>query len=159
MQTAAHAHPAYQPAAPVSGRLICELAAPERLAYQQAALVSEGLTFESAAPSHLKPSCFGLKQPMGGARHVGAPVPDDDWQRVEALHRLKLLDTDEEDSFTAITTACSQIFEVCDSLCKGRMRCTAAVGRIAALLCRVALQVAGWMALGGATDASRSACG
>jgi hypothetical protein len=65
---------------------------------------------------------------MGGATHVGAPVPDDDWQRVEALRRLNILDTDEEDSFTAITTACSQIFEVCDRLCMGRMRCTAAVG-------------------------------
>ena len=52
---------------------------------------------------------------MGGGKHVGAPVPEDDWQRVEALRRLELLDTPEEESFTAITTACSQIFQVCQT--------------------------------------------
>lgn len=75
----------------------------------------------AAAAQQQAPHCAHLAAPegthpmMGGGKHVGAPVPEDDWQRVEALRRLELLDTPEEESFTAITTACSQIFQVCQT--------------------------------------------
>ena len=45
-------------------------------------------------------------------RHVGAPVPEDDWERVQALRSLSLLDTPEEDSFSRITDCCAQVFGV-----------------------------------------------
>ncbi len=52
--------------------------------------------------------------------HVGAPVPENDWQRVEALRQLNILDTPDEESFSAIVKACSQAFEVCSCM-RGRV--------------------------------------
>jgi signal transduction histidine kinase/CheY-like chemotaxis protein len=44
--------------------------------------------------------------------HVGAPAPEDDSDRVAALHALNILDTAEEESFSRITDAAARAFKV-----------------------------------------------
>ena len=58
------------------------------------------------------PGCRGIVDLTTMGTHRGAPIPEDDWQRVEALNHLKLLDTNNEQSFDRITEACSQVFQV-----------------------------------------------
>ena len=44
--------------------------------------------------------------------HQGAPVLPDDWERVQVLEALRILDSKQESSFDRITEACSNVFKV-----------------------------------------------